>query len=234
MRDIKTLLRAGTSADKVADYRWRSAEEIIFYVQSLTGGPEVASHSRLERAALTKTYSDLVEIQNRLDSLVGLEVCAAYEFKKHQLRLKSCIATARKDLESRRNRALSKIQRAAQKHEPVELAHLTKAVQQAVTAKFLGKHTQVKDYVYASAFGSAGFEFNHYIQYNSLYNKEVGFLYPEYYLVLTARVADSKTTLHVNVLHEFRAPGNFNVGESTTASKLPAAVTSLLRADEFA
>ncbi len=232
MRDIKTLLRAGTASDKVSDYRWRSAEEIVFYAQSLCGGPQIATASKLERASLNRVYAECVEIQNRLDTLVGLDVCASYNFKKHQVRIKTHIAAARADLERRRNVALAGIQRAARKQEPAELRTLAASVHASTIARFKGNYDRVTEYVYAAAPGTAGLEFNHYIQFDRLYNAEVGFVYPEYYVVLTARVAEA-TTLHATVLHEFRAPGRFSAGDATTASHLPALVKSLLQADAF-
>jgi tetratricopeptide (TPR) repeat protein len=108
----------------------------------------------------------------------------------------------------------------------------------AQTAAFLGtrlasNYTKVNDYVYATAYGDKGLEFNHYIQIDGLHNPYVEYTYPEYYVVLTARIEGTKTTLHANTLHEFRAPGSFAVGDSLLAEQLETVITALLHADEF-
>lgn len=233
MRDVRVLLQSNTPAEKVADYKWRSSEEIAFYLQGLRGGPELAATTSLDRAKLTKAYADLVSLQSRLDTLVGLDVAVTYDFRKHKSRLAPMVAEVRKELEQKRDRALRVLQKAARKNEP-EILRLSVANTASLLGKRLASHYQsVTDYVYATAFGKNGLEFNHYIQIDGLHNPYVDYTYPEYYVVLTARTEESKTTLHVNTLHEFRAPGSFSVGDSCTPEQLETVVTALLHADEF-
>ena len=233
MRDVRALLRPGTPSEKVADYKWRSSEEIAFYLNGLRGGKEIATTTSLDRQKLTSAYADLVALQSRLDTLSGLAIAIAYDFRKHRSRLAPMVDEIRKELETKRDRALGVLQKAARKNEP-EVLRL--AVAQ--TAAFLGtrlasNYTKVNDYVYATAYGDKGLEFNHYIQIDGLHNPYVEYTYPEYYVVLTARIEGTKTTLHANTLHEFRAPGSFAVGDSLLAEQLETVITALLHADEF-
>lgn len=233
MRDVRALLRPGTPSEKVADYKWRSQEEIALYLTGLRGGPELAATTSLDRQKLTTAYSDLVALQSRLDTLVGLDVAIAYDFRKHRSRLSPLISEVRKELEGKRDRALRILQKAARKNEP-EILRLAVAKTAALLGQRLASHYQsVGDYVYATAYGKQGFEFNHYIQIDGLHNPYVDYTYQEYYVVLTARVDGDKTTLHANTLHEFRAPGSFSVGESLLPEQLETVVTALLHADEF-
>lgn len=233
MRDVRVLLRADTPSEKVADYKWRSAEEVAFYLTGLRGGAELAATTSLDRQKLTSAYSALVALQSRLDTLVGLDVAIAYDFRKHRSRLSPLISDVRKELEGKRDRALRILQKAARKNEP-EALRLAVAKSAALLGQRLASHYQsVSDYVYATAYGKQGFEFNHYIQIDGLHNPYVEYTYPEYYVVLTARVENTQVTLHANTLHEFRAPGSFAVGEALLPDQLETVVTALLHADEF-
>ncbi len=232
MRDVRALLAKTASAERVADYHWRSPEEIAFYLRAVCAATNIVPTATLDRVKLTKAYADLTVLQSRLDSLVNLDVVAVQDFGKHRVRLTELIAEARRDLEARRDKALRILQKGAVKNEPQVLRDAV-----AKTRELLGKRlTQqngISDYVYVTAYGNNGFEFNHYIQIDDLHNAYVGFTYPEYYVVVSARQTPTGVTLHVNTLHEFRAPGGFNIGEQLEASQLHTVVTALLHADEF-
>lgn len=232
MRDVRALLAKNASAERVADYKWRSPEEIAFYLRSVTAATKVEATSGLDRAKLTKAYGDLVALQAKLDSLHSLDVVAAQDFGKHRERLASLIADARKDLEQKRDKALRILQKSAMKNEPVELREAVANARAMLQTRLV--HQQgISDYVYATSYGNNGFEFNHYIQIDGLHNPYVGFTYPEYYVVITARQTPAGVTLHANTLHDFRAPGSFNIGDRLDADQLPTVITALLHADEF-
>lgn len=233
MRDVRLLLRAEISAEKVSDYKWRSSEEIAFYLNGLKGSCEVAATAALDRQKLTKAYADLVQLQGRLDTLSSIDVAIAYDFKKHRGRLSPMVTAIREELEGKRNRALRTLQKAARKNAPTELTAAITTATKMLGTRLASSYTKMDDYVYATAYGKNGFEFNHYIQIDGLHNPHVEFTYPEYYVVLTARVLNGKVTLHANTLHEFRSPGSFNVGDALTPDQLETVLTALLHADEF-
>lgn len=232
MRDIQTLLKSGTSPERVADYRWRSAEEVAYYLDGLRSFAHVEVSASLDRNKLGRSYAELVELQGRLDTLTSLDVSVAYELRKHRTRLVPMIRELRTQLEAKRDRALRVLQRCARKAEPVLLQDAVKNAVKFLASRLVNTGATT-DYVYATPYGSTGLEFNHYIQIDGLNNPAVGFTYPEYYVVLTARVAPSKTTLHCNTLHDFRAPGAFNVGDELAPNQLLTVLTAMLHADEF-
>lgn len=232
MRDVRALLAKNVPAERVSDYKWRSPEEIAFYLRSVCASVKVEATSTLDRAKLTKAYTDLVALQSKLDALSSLDVVAAQDFGKHRERLAALIADARRDLESKRDKALRILQKSAAKNEPEALQSAVLQAKAILQAR-LTNHNGVSDYVFVTAYGNNGFEFNHYIQLDGLYNQFVGFTYPEYYLVLTARQTPTTVELFVNTLHTFRAPGSFNIGQSFAGADLETVVTGLLHADEF-
>lgn len=232
MRDVRALLVKSVTAERIADYRWRSTEEIAFYLKGVLASTQVVATATLDRTKLTKAYADLAGLQTKLDSLVNLDVVAAQDFGKHRAKLALLIADARRDLETRRDKALSVLQKGAVKNEPAELRDAVVSVR-AMLGQRLTQQNGITDYVYVTAHGNNGFEFNHYIQIDGLHNPYVDFTYPEYYVVLSARQTPTGVTLHANTLHDFRAPGGFNIGQPLAVDQLSTVITALLHADEF-
>lgn len=233
MRDVRALLRSDTTASKISDYKWRSPEEVAFYLQSLRGGQALQTTASFDRKKLTPIYSALVALQSRLDTLAGIDVAIAYDFTKHRNKLAPMLSAVRTELEGKRDKALKTLQKAARKNEPEPLRSLVQKAATFVDKRLGTQCTSRTDYVYATAYAATGLEFNHYIQINSLYSPQVDYTYPEYYIVLTARVDKGETKLYANTLHDFRAPGSFSVGSVVAHKDLEATLATLLTADEL-
>lgn len=233
MRDVRSLLKPGVTADKVADYKWRSPEEVAFYVNSLRNAEDFTVTASLDRNKLNKAYADLVSLQGKLDTLTGLDIVITYEFRKDKARLSELVSSIRAAFEARRDKALRALQKSARKKEPESLRLMVSETALSLSQRLKGQYSEVSDYVYAVPYGERGLEFNHYIHVSNLHNDYTDFTFPDYYVVVTMRVEGESKSLHINTLHEFRAPGSFNIGQTVTIDTLPSSLSALLDADEF-
>lgn len=230
MRDVRQLLTA--SVEKVADYTWRSEAEVAFYLKEVSKTTALSAPSTLDARQLTECYRQLLELQSRLDTLVGIDVAIAYEFKNTKNKLVPLVQEVRKALQAKLDKALKTLQRAARKNEPLALQELVVSAKKVLAKRLASNYTKVEDYVYVTPTVD-GYEYNHYIQIDGLDNLAQDFTYPEYYVVLTARTRGVATEFFLNTLHDFRAPGCFKIGGKFAATQLETVIAALLHADDF-
>lgn len=223
MRDVRKLLLPNAAA-KALDYNWRSPQEMAFYANSVADTIQVRATTSVDLPKLTLAYSDLIELQSRLDSISGLAVLASERFK-HSTDLKQVLSSAASTLSDRRDTALAVLQRTAKKNEPKQMQALASAVSTRLTA-LLGRPVS-KEYVYATV-GDSGVEFSHFLKLVSVVTACNDFTYGEYYVVLSSKPTKQGVDMFITALTEFRAPGSFHVGQPLCASNADRCLQELL------
>lgn len=255
MRDIKQLLTSAAGCDRIADYNFRSTEEVAAYVGGLgdqiTGiiAKLITASKFTVRAAtrvdpipgidlkqLKTCYDLLGELQHKLEILQSLEVTIAHNFRNNREKLGKEIRALQTRLESQRDKALNTLERMAADREPQQFRKIVDRATANLQKSLKKQYRSLKQYSYVTSGREPGsILFNHYVEFSDLVNGQQDYVYPEYYIVFSASIdVRNSMRMFVNSLHEFRAPGQFNIGqEFANEIECGQAVNTLMIADEF-
>lgn len=240
MRDVVNLLESNANAERISDYPFRSAGEVSAY---LTGLEKQMATAQLERVpvplpmpkapdwievspvsiemdALDILHRRADDAQNRLDILTSLEVSVNYNFRDQRSALLSEIEAVRKRVMKERNKFL-KAMDVYFKFCPSQALAIMSDVCKSLRAAVDGYCTSVNEFSCVSPFytmqGITGVRFCEYLEVKDMCSqreRDEGFTYPTYYIVISAVVTkNNRLRMFANTLHEFQLPGKANLGE---------------------
>ena len=175
-----------------------------------------------------QTSFDVVEsLQEKADIIDSLEVQVNNLFKGAKGRdgVSKNLLALRRSIESKLEKAYDFLNGLGVKHEPAIFGTITGEIIEQVVAKVTAaKAIEDHDtFIYLTtkddANGHTSLYFTKYLMLSN-FRDDTGYVYPEYYIVMTAVVSPAATmTMHITTLSKWLIPGKFKLGAAFTNAK---------------
>ncbi len=249
---IKPLIQSSCTADAVADFAFRSANEVGAFLRSFdreisktiehsamvapvepaANGAPVAPISGLDPRVFALN-SKLATLQTQADTLRTVAGLLDTNFRKDSISLFQLLHPMQVRVDNERESVIEALGSIAKQTQPKQFRAASSQLLAALTQGLEGSYAGVFTKLLVNPITS-GALFSFVIEFVDLQNENQQYVYPQFYVVLYGCVKANRLTMWVNTQHSFVLPDEAQLGTQIfDAASMFSAVAELMASDDF-